>query len=1021
LWDNGAVTENLNALTAGSYNVTITDANGCSVIKSITISQPLEALTITETHTDASCFGTASGSIDISVSGGKAPYTYSWSNGATTKDLSALFAGDYVLTVKDANNCLSSLTITLNQPSEALELTESHQDILCYGDATGSIDLIINGGTAPYTYLWSNNSTSSFLSEIKAGIYTVVVTDAKGCTIGKQIKINQPAAPLNIAETHQNVDCFGSKTGSISIRVLGGTAPYSYEWSNGIENQNLTNLAAGSYEIKVTDKNGCTVIKEIQITQPVAPISIAETHQNNACYSESKGKIELRVIGGTPPYQYKWSNGATTQNIANLPAGLYSVVVTDKNGCSKSLSAEITPLTPFVITEQTDQIKCFGENSGEIALQLSGGGEPYQVKWSNGATGSNIQNLTTGSYTYVAKDAYGCILTKTITINEPEPLVAQAEVKNTTCKYSPDGAIKINVSGGTKPYRFIWNSTDRGQKSTLVNINAGLYNITVIDANNCTVQLSAEVFPGNCAPSADNDRYQTEEDKPIIIQTPGVIVNDYDPDDDDLRITLSTAKDPQGETGNVSKNKSVFKTKNGEVSLNADGSFTYTPNKNFYGIEYFVYEVNDGDLKSDFAQVTIMVTQVNDPPSATTDGFETQEDVPVNGFVGINDSDPESEPLRYVVTNQPSSGTLIFNPDGTFIYTPEENYKGTVTFDYQVCDSEGLCDQATVTIVVIPVNDAPIAGDDKFSLQRNGQVSETVTANDSDADGESLQFTKLTDPSNGTVTFNANGTFTYQPQADFKGIDQFTYTACDPSGLCDDATVTLIVQPVVTVNLVPREAIINEGDSIKITAVLTESLVEDVTIYLSCTGTATLNNDYVLTDNYLSFLIPANQTETSHYFSINTILDDIKDDNENVISNITSTSKPAFVNIGNNSTVLIKDVYPESVTNTPSENPDINPDPLVSPNGDGLGNETFVIYNISKYPNNEVVIFNRWGNKVYETRGYDNKGNSFKGIANVGILTNSNKELVDGVYYYLIYTDEDNKRKLNKGYLILKR
>lgn len=248
-----------------------------------------------------------------------------------------------------------------------------------------------------------------------------------------------------------------------------------------------------------------------------------------------------------------------------------------------------------------------------------------------------------------------------------------------------------------------------------------------------------------------------------------------------------------------------------------------------------------------------------------------------------------------------------------------------------------------------------------------------------------------------------------------------TYTTCDPSGLCDDASVTLVVQPIVTVNLIPTNAVINEGDSIKITAVLTESLVEDVIVYLNYSGTAMLNNDYVLSDNYLSLLIPANQTETNHYFSINTILDDIKDDNESVISNITSTSKPAFVNIGTNSTVLIKDVYPESVTNTPSENPDINPDPLVSPNGDGLGNETFVIYNISKYPNNEVVIFNRWGNKVYETRGYDNKGNSFKGIANVGILTNSDKELVDGVYYYLIYTDEDNKRKLNKGYLILKR
>ncbi|WP_154648002.1 Ig-like domain-containing protein [Pedobacter arcticus] len=1096
-WDNGSTTEDLTGLKAGDYKVTITDANGCELIKTIPLNEPVSPLAMTFSQTDIKCYGESSGAIDISVSGGTLPYTYAWDNGKTDEDLTGLKAGDYKVTITDANGCELIKTITLSEPVSPLAMTFSQTDIKCYGESSGAIDISVSGGTLPYTYAWDNGKTDEDLTGLKAGDYKVTITDANGCELIKTITLSEPASPLSTTFTQTDIKCYGESSGAIDISVSGGTSPYTYAWDNGSTTEDLTGLKAGDYKVTVTDANGCELIKTITLSEPTALrfeaskteikcygetstvtltttggigtyvyskdgtnfqsesrfenlpagdynftvkdanncikevvvkisqpqlLSITETHESNVCYAEVKGKINLSVSGGTAPYQYQWNNGAVSQNIANLPGGIYSVVVTDKNGCNQTLSVEILPLKPFVILEKIEQIKCFGENSGKINLELSGGEAPYQVSWSNGASGLILQNLAPGNYTYVAKDALGCLQTKTINISQPRPLSVKTEVKNTTCKYSPDGAVKLIVSGGTQPYKFIWNGTDRGLNSTLLNVNAGRYNITVIDANNCTIQLSAEVLPGNCAPSADNDRYETKEDTPININAPaGVIVNDTDPDDDELRVSLGSAKDPDGETGDVDASTSVFKTKNGKVILNKDGSFTYIPNKNFFGTEYFIYEVTDGELKSNFAQVTIVVTPVNDSPVAVDDFFSTAEDTPINGSVATNDYDPDNDPLTYIVTNPPASGTLTLNADGTFIYIPAENFNGTVTFGYQVSDPRGLTGQATVTIVVTPVNDAPIAGDDKFSIQRNGQITETVTANDSDPDGDLLQFTKLTNPTDGVLTFNPDGTFVYKPNNNFKGIDHFTYQACDPFGLCDSATVTLVVQPLVTVHLTPKEATIKEGDSIKITAVLTESLVEDVTIYLSYSGTAEINKDYILTDNYISMIIPANQTETTQYFTINTILDDIKDDNETIISNITSTSKPTFVNIGDNATVIVKDVYPDSVKTTPSENPDINPDPLISPNGDGLGNESFIIYNITKYPNNEVMIFNRWGNKVYQTRGYDNKGNSFKGIANVGILTNSNKELVDGVYYYIIYTDENSKRKMNKGYLILKR
>ncbi|WP_442795256.1 Ig-like domain-containing protein, partial [Pelobium manganitolerans] len=1003
------------------YEVTVTDANGCQATETVTITQPSASLSISENHANVKCYGSASGSINISVSGGKAPYVYSWSNGAITQNLSALEAGDYTLTVKDANNCLAAIEITISQPLAPLTLVENHEDILCYGDATGSISLKVDGGTAPYSYLWTNNKVSKDLEGLKAGIYAVTITDAKGCTIGTQIQINQPAAPLSITETHQNVACFGTNTGSIAINVLGGTAPYAYEWSNGVEIQNLDNLFAGDYEVKVTDKNGCTVIKKIQITQPVAPLALSETHVNNGCYSDNIGKITLTATGGVTPYTYQWSNGATTKNLANLAPGVYQVVVTDKNECTQTLSVEILPIKPFIVKTEVEQIKCFGDNSGKINLQLSGGEAPYQVSWSNGTTGLSLQNLAPGTYTYTAKDALGCIQTKSVTITQPQPLSVKTEIKNTTCKYSPDGAVKLFVSGGTAPYRFIWNGTDRAQKSTLTDVNAGKYTVNVIDANNCSFGLVADVLPGNCAPTAKNDSYSTLEDTPITIKTPGIIINDSDPDDDDIRVAVHTAKDPYGDLGDIDGDKTSFKTTNGRVILNAEGSFTYIPNKNFVGTEYFIYKATDGDLRSDYARVSIEVTAVNDPPNANDDHFTINEDEKLLGSVALNDTDPENDEIKFTVVLPPTKGKLNLNKDGTFEYIPEANFHGTITFGYQVCDPDGLCDQATATIVVIPVNDAPIAMDDKFSLKRDGQIAETVATNDTEPDNDPMVFSKLTSPANGNLTFNADGTFIYKPTANFKGIDTYSYRVCDPFGLCDTATVSLVVQPVVTVNLTPSRAEIKEGDTISVTAVLTESLLEDLTVFLSYGGSAQNELDYKLSGNFISMLIPANQTETTQRIIVKALVDDVKDDNETVIGNISSTSHPTFVNIGTNSLINIRDVYPETVTNTPDENPDINPDPMFSPNGDGQGNESFIIYNITKYPNNEVVIFNRWGNEVYRTKGYDNKGNSFKGIANVGILTNTNKELVDGVYYYLIYTHENNKQKLNKGYVILKR
>jgi VCBS repeat-containing protein len=962
--------------------------------------------------------------VTLSAGGGTGVYQYSKDGGVTfsaSNSFGNLVAGTYSFIVKDANACETNIAVSITEP-DLLTLSSSKTDILCYG-GTSTVTLSAGGGTGVYQYSKDGGATfsaSNSFSNLVAGNYSFIVKDANACSVSINVAITEPAT-LSIIENHIDVLCFGSNTGKINLNITGGYAPYIYQWSNGNGTKDLDNLIAGVYTVLVTDANNCSISKSITISSPASPLSIKETHQNNICFGDVNGKINITISGGTAPYSHIWSNGAKSKDLSGLSSGTYELLVTDKNNCNATIRVTITPLVKFSINEQLKQVSCFGEKNGKITLELTGGEAPYDIKWSNKLTGKKIENLAAGSYTYIAKDALGCEIAGVIKITEPLTISSQITVKNSTCKFSPDGAILIEVKGGTAPYQFYWNGFDRGANNSLLNIAPGKYTVNIIDANNCSKQIITEVLPGNCAPNANDDAYTTNEDTPITILTPGIIINDLDPDDDDLIISLASVKDPDMQNGSTTGSNTSFKTKNGFVTLNQNGSFTYTPNKNFYGVENFIYKVTDGALNSNLAIVTIRVNAVNDPPIAQNDFYTTLEDVPVNGSVAPNDSDPENEPLSFTLVVPPARGTLVFKADGTFIYTPEKDFNGVITFNYQVCDPQGLCDQAVATITITPVNDPPIAVDDQFYLQRNLQISASVAPNDSEPDGDPTTFTLLTQPKNGTLVFNANGTFTYQPNNGFKGTDTFNYRICDPFGLCDNAVVDLIIQPLVTVKLTPANGIINEGENINITAELTESIFQDVTITIQFNGSAINDTDYKLTGNYQQITISAGQTTTTQKFNIAALLDDTRDDNEHVIASISSTSSPAFVNIGTGSEVIIKDIYPESIPSLPTENPDINPDPLTSPNGDGNGNDSFIIYNINNYPNNEVIIFNRWGNEVYRTKNYNNRDNSFRGVANVGILTNSKKELVDGVYYYIIYTTQNGEKKMNKGYLILKR
>jgi gliding motility-associated-like protein len=474
-------------LAPGSYTYVATSASGCaSAAVTITITQPQVGLTVSTTQTNVLCFGNSTGAINATPSGGTAPYTYSWSNGATTQNLTAIPSGSYTVTVTDANGCTATATVVITEPAAALAATTTQVMIACFGGNTGSVNMTPTGGTAPYTYVWTGGSTAQSAIGVPAGTYSVTVTDANGCTTTVTATITQPQAPLTLTNTQTNVLCFGNSTGAINLTPAGGTPAYSYLWSNNATTQNLTSLPAGTYTVVVTDANGCTANASVTITQPQTGLSVATTQTNVLCFGNSTGAINATPSGGSVPYTYSWSNNATTQNLTTIPSGSYTVTVLDANGCTATATAVITE-PAAALAANTTQVNILCLNGvGSVNLTVSGGTVGYTYLWSNQATTEDLANLQAGVYTVVVTDANGCVVSATATILQSlsQVPVAINNLSGTTILTCANPIINLQATGGVT---YTW--TGGSSVSTAANSFTlpGQYTVNMIDPNGCPV------------------------------------------------------------------------------------------------------------------------------------------------------------------------------------------------------------------------------------------------------------------------------------------------------------------------------------------------------------------------------------------------------------------------------------------------------------------------------------------------------------------------------------------------------
>ena len=390
-----ASTQDLDNLAPGTYNLTVTDKNLCSdVVNGVVISQPDTLVASLTLETDITCFGDADGAIDISVTGGTAPYTYSWTGTggftASTQDLDNLAPGTYNLTVTDKNLCSDVVNgVVISQPDTLVASLTLETDITCFGDADGAIDISVTGGTAPYTYSWTGTggftASTQDLDNLAPGTYNLTVTDKNLCSdVVNGVVISQPDTLVASLTLETDITCFGDADGAIDISVTGGTAPYTYSWTGTggftASTQDLDNLAPGTYNLTVTDKNLCSdVVNGVVISQPDTLVASLTLETDITCFGDADGAIDISVTGGTAPYTYSWTGTggftASTQDLDNLAPGTYNLTVTDKNLCSDVVNGVVISQPDTLVaslTLETD-ITCFGDADGAIDISVTGG------------------------------------------------------------------------------------------------------------------------------------------------------------------------------------------------------------------------------------------------------------------------------------------------------------------------------------------------------------------------------------------------------------------------------------------------------------------------------------------------------------------------------------------------------------------------------------------------------------------------------------------------------------------------
>ncbi|MCF8346206.1 MAG: gliding motility-associated C-terminal domain-containing protein [Bacteroidales bacterium] len=517
---SGTTTSEQNPLTlvADTYNLTVTDAQGCNSFfeAAITITEPDPINASVIAVTNISCFGETDGNADVTVSGGTEPYaSFNWTTSgtynSTQEDPSNMPEDTFSLEVTDNAGCVQNFPdiITITEPEEITATVDAATNVSCFGGADGTAQISAAQGTPGYTYIWTGintgyNGTDEDPTDLVADTYDLRITDANACVkdFNNFVTIDQPTditAVINITD----VKCNGEETGEISVIPSGGSSPYTFDWTGpgtfNTTDQNLIGLKAGSYDLTITDNQGCTKDFNNNTVSENTPVSAAFVINDLTCYQSGDGAIQTTISGGVAPYTVSWTgangyNNNSNEDISSLDASLYTLTVNDALGCEQAFPPQpVAEPDPLDASFTSSDVICFGNDDGTINLTVTGGTPAYIYSWSGpggfSSPQENISGLAPGNYSLTLEDASGCTAAypDEVTISEPEDIQVTNSKTDISCNGADDGTISIVTSGGTPAYTFDWSGPDgfSSEQQNISSLKPGMYNLTVTDNNSC--------------------------------------------------------------------------------------------------------------------------------------------------------------------------------------------------------------------------------------------------------------------------------------------------------------------------------------------------------------------------------------------------------------------------------------------------------------------------------------------------------------------------------------------------------
>ena len=964
-WGNGP---------AGSISVSAGNNSSCtgSVLLNVAVSN-LSGSIISKT--DITCNGSTDGSVNAAASfgTGQAPYSYSLDGGAYQSGgtFTGISIGNHTVRIRDAALCTFDLQFVINQPDRVSGLVSTLTNIVCFGETNGSATIAASGGVGPYQYRLNAGALqgSNIFSGLSAGNYIVTIQDSHGCTGTVQFTITQPAVPIDGSVSVTNVNCFGGSTGRIDLTVTGGVVPYTFLWNNGAATEDIINITGGNYSVIITDANGCKATVTATVTQPSAALAGTASVIDVRCFGEANGAVNLTVTGGTTPYSFAWNNGASTEDIMNVPAGPYSVMITDANSCTASLAATVAGPSAAVggsITSQTD-VSCFGGNNGTVSVRGSGGVTPYEFQLGAGTYQSSgtFGSLTPGTYSITVRDANLCTFILPVTITQPSlALAGSIMVTNISCFGDNSGACNLTVTGGTSPYTYLWSNG--AVTKDINNISAGNYSVTITDSHGCTVIVNAAVT------------------QPAIALT-GSITSHSD--------------------------VSVYGGNDGSVTVSGSGGISpyeyrldvgnYQASGTFSSLTAGTYTITVRDAAMCTFNFTVTITQ---PWIPLTANFINQINVScqggsngtvtVVGWGGIS-------PYLYSIDGGAFQASGIFGSlaAGTYLITVRDVALDLYNIPVTITETEAL--------------DVTVSGEDVHCFGGNtGSVTASVT-------GGTGPYTYSWNSVPGQMTQTATSLT----------AGTYTVTVSDANGCTATNNVT-ISQPAadMLVSITHENILCSGGTTGSATAMVTGGLepytfnwnTAPVQTKETATDLSAGTYNITITDSYgcikTGSVIITEPQPISFASSVTPAsCPDSKDGS--IILTITGGSSPFTVLwsdglTGPNRSGVEPGTYNAVITdqNNCGEPIVVNVEftftfgcvvipQLITPNNDGF-NDEWRIRNIDLYPNAEVRVFNRWGKMVFSTRNLSD--NPWDG-------TISGKPAPTDSYHYILYLNDGSE------------